>query len=233
MNQEEVTAIFEKQAATYDEKWSQLAPINGALHLLSASILDHLPSVAHVLCVGAGTGNEILFLADQFPDWHFTAVEPSAAMLAVLQERAEEEGISWRCTFHCGYLDSLPEGEPFDAATAFLVSQFILDRNVRTKFFQSIAARLRPGAVLVSSDLAGDLDSPDGQSLLETWMRVMSSGGLSTRETEKMREVYRRDVAVLPPAEVQDIITSAGLDAPVLFLQAGMIHAWHSKKARG
>lgn len=231
MNQDEVTAIFDQQAASYDEKWSRLAPINAALHLLTSAVLSPLPDAAHVLCVGAGTGSEILYLADQFPNWHFTAVEPSAAMLAVLQDRAEEAGISWRCTFHCGYLDSLPEDGPFDAATAFLVSQFIMDRGARIKFFQGMADRLRPGAVLVSSDLAGDLASPEGRSLLETWMHVMKGGGLSAQETGKMREVYSRDVAVLPPTEVQNIITSGGFDAPVLFYQAGMIHAWHAKRA--
>jgi tRNA (cmo5U34)-methyltransferase len=210
MHQEEITALFDQQAASYDEKWSRLAPLNGALHLLTSAVLAPLPETARILCVGAGTGNEILHLAEDFPDWEFTAVEPSAAMLAELEDRAEEAGISWRCTLHNGYLDSLPTGEPFDAATSFLVSQFILERDVRTKFFRSIADRLRPGAVLISSDLAGDLASPEGRSLLETWMHVMKGGGLTAQEAEKMREVYSRDVAVLPP---------------------GMIHAWHSKRA--
>lgn len=232
MQKEEITAIFDQQAATYDQKWSELAPINSALHLLTAAVLVELPAEANILCVGVGTGTEILYLAKKFPGWSFTAVEPSNPMLEVFRHRATEAGIVSRCTFHAGYLDSLrPATEPFDAATAFLVSQFILDRQERAKFFQGIAGRLRPGGILVSSDLAGDLNAPDCQDLLNVWFTLMKGNGVSTEEAEKMREAYTRDVAVLPPQEVREIIMGGGLELPVLFFQTGLIHAWYSKRA--
>jgi tRNA (cmo5U34)-methyltransferase len=236
MQNDKIIEIFNQTAATYDQKWSRLAPINNALHLLTSSILSELPEMARILCVGAGTGAEILSLARTFPGWHFTAVEPSAPMLDVFRRRADEEGISSRCVFHSGYLDFLPPAEPFDAATAFLVSQFIQERDVRSKFFQSIAGRLRPEGVLVSSDLAADLSAAaDQPGLLEIWFQVMSgSGNLSQPdEIAKMREAYTRDVAVLPPSEVSEIITRGGFDSPVLFFQAGMIHAWCAKRSAG
>lgn len=233
MQKEEITAIFDKQAASYDQQWRKMAAINGALHLLTSTVLSELPAKANILCVGAGTGAEILYLAQKFPEWHFTAVEPSVAMLDVFRRRAEEEGISSRCVFHAGYLDSLPSNGTFDAATAFLVSQFILERPVRSQFFQSIAERLGPAGMLVSSDLAGDLATPDCRDLLGVWFRVMSdSGALPSPEAlARMREAYSRDVAVLPPQDVRDIITRGGFDSPVLFFQAGMIHAWYAKRS--
>lgn len=233
MQQEEITALFDKQAASYDQQWSKLAPINDALHLLTRAVLSDLPPKAKILCVGAGTGTEILYLAQTFPDWHFTAVEPSTAMLDVFRRRAEEQGISSRCVFHPGYLDSLPAGEPFDAATAFLVSHFIQERQVRSAFFQSIAERLSPAGSLISSDLAGDLTASACQNLLDVWFRVMSGSGTlpSAEAITHMREAYRRDVAILPPQDVRDIIMRAGFDAPVQFFQAGMIHAWYAKRS--
>ena len=231
MKQEEITALFDKQAPAYDQQWSRLAPINGALHLLTSAVLSQLPATAHILCVGAGTGAEVLALAERFPEWRFTAVEPSTAMLDVFRRRAEEQGIASRCIFHPGYLDSLPPHGPFDAATAFLVSQFILEPPARVTFFQSIAQRLHPDGTLVSSDLAGDVAAADCQDLLEVWFRVMSGGGTSPEGIVKMREAYRRDVAVLPPRDVADIIALAGFDSPVLFFQAGMIHAWYAKRS--
>lgn len=233
MHQEEITAVFDQQASSYDEKWSRLAPINGTLHLLTDAVLASLPPTAHILCVGAGTGAEILHLAQKFPEWHFTAVEPSAAMLAVFRSRAEEQGISSRCTFHPGYLDSLPSDDAFDAATAFLVSQFILDRHVRAKFFRDIADRLRPEGILLISDLSGDLSTAEDQSLLEVWIHLLKGGGISPEEAGRMREAYKRDVAVLPPAEVRSIITSGGFDSPIPFFQAGLIHAWYAKRSSG
>jgi tRNA (cmo5U34)-methyltransferase len=233
MRQEEITALFDKQASSYDQQWSRMAPINQALHLLTSTVLSELPPNAKILCVGAGTGAEILSLAQTFPEWHFTAVEPSTPMLDVFRRRAEEHGISSRCMFHAGYLDTLPSTGSFDAATAFLVSQFILERHARAMFFQSIAERLCPAGVLVSSDLAGDLAATDSQALLDVWFRVMTgSGALPSPEAiERMREAYRRDVAVLPPGDVRDIIALGGFASPVLFFQAGMIHAWYAKRS--
>ena len=233
MQQEEITALFDKQASSYDQQWSKMAPINDALHLLTSAVLSELPPQAHILCVGAGTGAEMLYLAQKFPEWQFTAVEPSTAMLDVLQRRAEEHGISARCVFHGGYLDSLPSNDSFDGATAFLVSQFIMERHLRSQFFASIAERLRPEGILLSSDLAGDVAATDCQNLLDVWFRVMTgSGALASPEgIKRMREAYRRDVAVLPPRDVRDIITHGGFDAPVLFFQAGMIHAWYAQRS--
>jgi tRNA (cmo5U34)-methyltransferase len=233
MQPADITALFDKQASSYDQQWSHMAPINAALHLLTSAVLGELPPKAHILCVGAGTGAEILYLAQKFPAWHFTAVEPSTAMLDIFRRRAEEQGITSRCVFHPGYLESLPSTDAFDAATAFLVSHFILDRHVRSQFFQRIAERLRPTGIFVSSDLAGDVAATNEQNLLDIWFRVMTgSGALPSPEgIERMREAYRRDVAVLPPKDVHDIITHGGFDAPVLFFQAGMIHAWYTKRS--
>lgn len=236
MQKEKITEIFDRQASTYDQKWSRLAPINNALHLLTGTVLSELPQTARILCVGAGTGTEILYLAAKFPGWQFTAVEPSVAMLEVFRRRAEEHGILSRCVLHAGYLDSLPPGDPFDAATSFLVSQFILEGDARSGFFQGIAARLRPEGMLVSSDLACDLSAgTDQPGLLEVWLRVMSEGGAlpNPAEIARMREAYQRDVAVLPPGEVRGIIARGGFAPPVLFFQAGMIHAWYAHRSSG
>lgn len=86
-----------------------------------------------------GTGSELIYLAQRFPQWHFTAVEPSAPMLDVCRRRVEACGIASRCVFHEGYLDSLPGSGAFDAATSLLVSHFILERGARSNFFRAIA----------------------------------------------------------------------------------------------
>src|SRR5581483_11546369 len=109
-------AFFNQNVADkYDQQAARLAPLREALHLLMGAIFSDLPIEARVLCVGAGTGLELLYLAERFPQWHFTAVEPSAPMLEVCRRRAAESGIASRCVFHEGYLDSLPSSEAFDA----------------------------------------------------------------------------------------------------------------------
>jgi tRNA (cmo5U34)-methyltransferase len=225
-------AFGPEHAAAYDQRYAKLAPMRDALHLLTSAVLADLPAEARILCVGAGTGAELIYLAEKFPQWRFAVVEPSAPMLEVCRRKAEACGITSRCVFHEGYLDSLPPAPAFDAATALLVSQFILAPEARVGFFRTIAARLKPGGYLVSADLASDLTSANYQSLLEVWLRLMRETGSSPEQLEKLRDAYGRDVAVLPLEQVNAIIASGGFDTPVLFLQTCLIHAWYARSSK-
>jgi tRNA (cmo5U34)-methyltransferase len=229
---EEISVAFDREhAAKYDQRFEKLAAMRDALHLLISAAFADLPTDARVLCVGAGTGHELLYLAQKFPRWRFVAVEPSASMLEVCRRKAEACGIASRCTFHEGYLDSLPLSDLFDAATSLLVSQFIVAPEARAAFFRGIAARLRPRGYLASADLASDTTSDTYQRLLDVWLRLMRETGSPFEQIEKLRVTYGRDVAVLPPQQVSAIISSAGFSEPTLFLQTVLIHAWYAQKA--
>jgi tRNA (cmo5U34)-methyltransferase len=226
------TAFGQAHAAAYDQRFAKLAPLRDALHLLISAIFADLPAEARILCVGAGTGHELLYLAQKFPQWRFSVVEPSAPMLEVCRRKSEECGIMARCFFHEGYLESLPPSAPFDAATSLLVSQFILTSDARAGFFNSIALRLRPGGYLASADLASDTTSATYQSLLDVWLRLMRETGSPPEQLERLRVIYGTEVAVLPVDQVSSIIASSGFETPVLFLQTCLIHAWYAQKLK-
>ena len=226
MDRAQLESTFDRQAESYDQQWARLAAFRDGIHLLLASLFAGLPQGARLLCVGAGTGAEVHFLASQFPTWRFVAVEPSAGMVGAGQRRAEQHGYADRCTFHNGYLDSLPDSGLFDGATCLLVSQFILDPGERSMLFAAIAGRLKSGGILASSDLASDVQSERYQSLLEVWLRTMAAANLSPERVQQMRDAYARDVSILPPKTVEAIIASGGFESPVQFYQAGLIHAW-------
>ncbi len=230
MDQEEIRALFDQQAAGYDAQWEKTRPIRECLYLLLGAAFADLPDEASVLCVGLGTGQELAHLAQARPGWRFTAVEPSGEMLRRCRALAEREGFAGRCVFHEGYLDSLPEAGPFDAATCFLVSQFLLDRGERVGFFRGIAQRLRPGGLLASTDLAADIDSSEYAVLLQAWARMMAAADVAPEAIERMRRAYGQDVAVLPPAGVEAILREGGFPLPVRFFQAGLIHGWLSRR---
>lgn len=231
MQPEEIKEIFDQQASGYDQQWARMASINNGLYFLLESVFAELAEDAHILCVGAGTGKELIYLARKFPHWQFTVVEPSGAMLDVCRQKVEEEGMTSRCIFQEGYLNSLPDSDLHDAATCFLVSQFILDLSERTRFFSEIGARLKPGGLLASADLASDVESAEYEVLLHAWMNMMSAADITPEAIDRMRKAYANDVGVLPPAKVASIIRSGGFELPVQFFQAGLIHAWLSKRA--
>jgi tRNA (cmo5U34)-methyltransferase len=151
-------------------------------------------------------------------------------MLEVCRARAAAEGFESRCAFHEGYVESLPDDEKHHGATCLLVSQFILSPEARTGLFRDIAARLVPGGILASTDLASDRESRDYEQLLVPWFRMMSQSGMQPEAVERMRKAYAHDVAVLPAARVAAIIQAGGFEAPVQFYQAGLIHGWISRR---
>lgn len=230
MEQQALDTLFDKQAAGYDAQWARMAPIRESLHFLLETVFADLPDDARLLCVGAGTGAEIAHLAKRFPRWRFLALDPAPAMIARCRERAERDGFADRCEFHHGLVDTLPDVAGFDGATCFLVSQFILDRDARTRFFADIGKRLRPGGLLAWADLAWDTEAPDYPAMLRLWMRTMSGAGLDDAAIEGVRAAYAKDVAILPPDRVAALVADAGFDAPLRFHQAGMIHGWCARR---
>ncbi len=229
MRERETKKIFNKDTtASYDNDREKLAPIKNALHLCIRMLGLKLPPDSRVLCVGVGTGEELIYLAEAFPSWQFTAVEPSSAMLEVCRQRVEERGFSSRCNFHEGYLGSLPDSDAFNMATSILVSHFIVDKKERIKYFTEISSKLHPGSYMVNADLASDMSTSEYESLLEVWLNMHDYAGMPVRV-----ESFGDKVAMLPAVEVEEIVRSSGFETPVQFFQTLLIHAWFSKVKSG
>lgn len=218
----------EEAAALYDERFARLAPLRDAMQLATRMVFSELPEQAHILCVGAGTGAEALMLGDAYPGWRFTLVEPAGAMLAVARKKCEAAGLTSRCTFHEGFLESLPPGPEFDGATAILVSQFLTDPPQRQEFFRGIAQRLSPGGLFVSADLSGDSANKD--KVLQIWLKLMEHNGANAEQVAGYLEAYNRDFACSDTDQVEALITGAGFEPPVRFLQAVLIQAWSTRR---
>lgn len=233
MNQDELKAVFDKQASGYEEQQKKLAPVHDGLYFQLEWIFSELPQAARILCVGLGSGAELSYLASRFPSWRFTAVEPSGAMLDVCRQKAEKEGFISRCTFHEGYLESLPDIEFHDAATCFMVSQFILDNKERSNFFREISNRLKHNGILVSADLSSSVGTPEYEALLKVWVSMLHAAKLPADAIEKTHLAWAKDVSILPPDDVKSIIERGGFNLPVQFYQSGFVHAWFSKRLPG
>lgn len=224
-----VAAFSQGHASSYDDQWKKLAPIMSGMHFLMRILLKDLPKDAHILCVGAGTGAEIMALANVFPDWRFTAVEPAGAMLNEFKAKAERAGITSRCTFHEGFLNTLPESEKFDAATAILVSQFMFLKDNRINFFEEIRDRLKPGAFFISADLATPENDELFENLKDFWARALMFADFSEEKARAATQGWKVSVSVIKPLEISELISSAGFLKPTIFYQSLFIHAWYSR----
>jgi len=61
----------------------------------------------------------------------------------------------------------------------------------------------------------------------------MTGQGVSAERLERARFAYAKDVAILAPATVASVIEAGGFEPPVQFFQAGLLHAWFSRRGSG
>lgn len=221
--------FFSKEASlSYDEKNRKLAPIAECLHFLIRLLLKELPPHARVLCVGVGTGAEILSLAQAFPEATFVGVDPSASMLEVCRERLRAAGILHRCELRQGYVQDVPVDPAFDAALSVLVAHFV-PRAERLGFFRAMSQRVRADGFLVNAEISFDLDSPEFPAMLKNWQEVQSLMGGTPESLAALPHVLRNVLCVLPPSETEGLLRQSGVSQPIRFFQAFMICGWYGK----
>jgi tRNA (cmo5U34)-methyltransferase len=221
----------EKLAKQYDERNGRLAPISDSLHFLMRLILEDRPTDSKVLSVGAGTGADILALADAFPGWSFVAVDPSLSMLNVCRERMKSAGLLDRCEFVHGFAHDLPVEREFDLAAALLVGHFVKHQD-RPSFYRGIVDRLRVGGCFLNAEISFDLGSETYPSMLRNWQAVQRLMGATDESLKAVPQQLREVLTVLSPDEVDAMLVDSGIGTPVKFFQAFMISAWYGVKTR-
>lgn len=217
-----------EMADAYDRRNSALTDISNCLHFLVRLVLANLRDDARILCVGVGTGAEILSLAAAYPGWSFVGIDPSEEMLAVGRQRLGEAGVLHRCELLHGYAADAPR-EGFDAAVSLLVAHFV-KRDERQAFYSAIHDRLRQDGVFVSAEISGDLDAPAFPAVLEDWKQVQILMGATPDSLANLSRMMREVLGVLGPAETEALWEAGGFPRPVPFFQAFMIRGWHATK---
>lgn len=220
---------FTNTANAYDEKNRQLAPIADNMHFLIRLILRNAPARSRVLCVGVGTGAEILSLSKTFPEWTFVGVDPSIGMLNVCRERLEAAGVMNRCELVHGYVHDVLQGENFDIAMSILVAHFV-KREDRLNFYQAMSGRLRPGGTLINTEISFDLNSEGFPPMLKNWEAVQALMGATPESIANLPKVLREMLSVISPSETESLLRQSGVPLPVQFFQAFMICGWFGKK---
>jgi len=220
----------EDMAAAYDERNSKLAPVADIMHFHIRLVLKDLPPRARILCVGVGTGAEILSLSREHPQWTFVGVDPSAPMLEVCRKRLKDAGVMDRSELVHGYVQDVPNEETFDAVLSIFVAHFVA-RADRPDFYRNIAQRLKTGGYFVSTEISLDMDAPEFPLMLENWRHVQELLGSTPESLQSLPTMLRETLCVLSPAETESLLRSNGFPVPVRFYQAFAIHGWYGKKS--
>ncbi len=208
-------------AGSYVLETPRKVPGLADLHrMVTLLVAERAPADAHVLVVGAGGGLEIRAMAEARPDWRFTGVDPSSAMLDVARQTTS--ACAERTQFILGRAIDAPPG-PFDAAVCLLTLHF-LDRDERLETLQEIGRRLRPGGTLV----AAHHTAVGGEA--EAWLRLSAAfAGGASGDPEKAAasaRVMAGQLPLLSPEGEEDLFRDAGFLHPALFYAAFSFRGW-------
>lgn len=231
MSKQDASQFFDKKSSdSYDTRFKKIGAITDNLHLLIGIVLDGLPENANILCIGVGTGTEIITLAQTHPGWTFTGVDPAESMLDIAHEKVKAAGLENRCTLVHGYVSDVGSEENFDAALCLLVTHFLKTQPERQAIFDAMAARLKKGGTLITADITGDMVTPEFQAIFETWKTMHKFAGAAEDKLEKIRDDLQNHVSVLPPAAIEAFYRNSGFSLPVAFFQSLLIRAWYARK---
>ncbi|WP_077146727.1 class I SAM-dependent methyltransferase [Sphingopyxis sp. KK2] len=207
--------------ARYADGPRRFVPGFDALHRMTGILLaERVPDDAHIL--GAGGGLELRALADAFPGWTFTGVDPAPAMLGLAAQTLGAH--AHRAALVEGYIDDAPEG-PFDGAVCLLTLHF-LAAGERIRTAAEIRRRLKPGAPFV----AAHGSFPQGEGERDRWLDRYASyaiaSGADPEQTAGARTAVAQHVAMLSPDADEAVLRDAGFTGVEQFYAAFTWRGW-------
>lgn len=224
MSKEAMVQIFDDMGGdVYDKNNSLFFPVHQNLQFLMQLILKDLPHNARILCVGVGTGADIIDLAKANQEWTFVGLDPAASMLKKCDEKLQFEGLGERCQLYHGYLGDYKETERFDAVLCLYVMHFIKDMNERAQMYRDMAKYTKAGGRLITAEICVDLKSHDYPSLLENWKTMHGLAGAPKEKLAGMSSVIEEQLAVLSPQQTQAMISESGFENPASFFRSFLI----------
>lgn len=198
--EDRVCAAFADPAhvARYAEGPRRFVPgIEGLYRMTGVLLAERVPRNAHVLVLGAGGGLELSALAQAYPGWTFTGIDPSAEMLG-LAERTLGPLMS-RVTLIEGLIDDAPEG-PFDAAVCLLTLHF-LDRDERIETIREVHRRLRADAPFVAAHSSFPQGEAERSQWLSRYFAYAVASGSDPAMTEKARASIEANLNLFSPED--------------------------------
>jgi tRNA (cmo5U34)-methyltransferase len=214
------TAFGAAHARSYAEGPPRHVPGFASLHRMTSMLLaERVPAQGRILVLGAGGGLELKALANDYPDWSFDGVDPSADMLDVARSIAAPHMA--RITLHQGYIESAPQG-PFDGAVCLLTLHFV-PREQRMHTLREIHRRLLPGAPFVVAHISFAQSEPE-RSL---WIaRHVAFGGTDPTNAESARQAIGSRLSVLSPEDDEAMLRAAGFSDVSLFYAGLSFRGW-------
>ena len=199
----------------YDVHIRKLIPGYEVVHQqIQALLKTYVNEHAHVLIVGCGTGYELGYLLQLFPNWSFTATDLSATMLDKAKHYIQPLDALHRVEFVLADVDQLKTDSIYDAALSILVTHFVPYAH-KPEFFKAIVSRLKQQGVFIGFDLT-EMNTDQERGMLQ---HICEANGLSTAQSSAMLNRLADDFYPLSEQETFEQLSSAGFASVQRFTQ--------------
>ena len=199
----------------YDVHIRKLIPGYEVVHQqIQALLKTYVNEHAHVLIVGCGTGYELGYLLQLFPNWSFTATDLSATMLDKAKQYIQPLDALHRVEFALADVDQLKTEQTYDAALSILVTHFVPYAQ-KLNFFKAIDSRLKQHGVFIGFDLTV-MKTDQERGMLQ---HICEANGLSTAQSTAMLSRLADDFYPLSEQETFEQLSLAGFGSVQRFTQ--------------
>ena len=207
----------------YDAHIRKLIPGYELIHLQVHAVLkSYVSTQAKILVVGCGTGYELQYLAEQFPHWSFTAIDPAANMIDKAKQHIADLGLCSRIQFVQGDTSVLKQvDENFDVALAILVSHFV-PVDAKAQFLKDIANHLSSTGLCLSYELMEISNTKQLQAL----KNLSLATGLTEKQAQLMTDRIEQDFALISVDEMSALYLQAGFKRVENFAQVLNYHGF-------
>lgn len=202
-----------------------------ACHAIGANLL--VATLGHrgtrdILVVGAGgTGSDVMAAGRVGSDWTFTAVDPSARMLALAEEAYEMARLRDRVTTIVGETADITGAKTFDAAICIGVLHHLPGDRAKLALLTDIAGRLPAGAPMLLASNRGAY----GQNPLFTraWReRWVQEGATLEEASARLDKIMAGADPAGSDIAMAALLTRAGFGCPQLYFSSLFWGAWIS-----
>jgi len=202
-----------------------LPSYDSMLRLIQTFYRSTLHEHAEMLIVGAGSGNEILQLADGRPHWSFTGIDPSESMLDIAKERLRS--LPNDLSFYQGtLLDTHLPAIKFDAASCVLVLHFIQRYEDKLSTLKEIWNQLKPGAPFVLVSKYGRPGTIETELQFDLWRSYwLQHTKLSVADVAEMEKSIRA-LSFMAEEDILTLLQEAGFIKPARFFATTLFGGW-------
>ena len=207
-------------ATEYDDNIGKTMPFYDMFHANTIALVEVVRQEPQTwLDAGCGTGTLVAKASEHFEQTRFIRADPSAAMLALAQEKLEDKN----CQFVSGGTEELNlASESLDVITGILANHDYSSLEKKRLAVENCFRMLRPGGIYINFESFKPASERGLQIALECWPRAQLARGKKEEAVEKYLSRCGTEFFPVSIDTHVQLLKESGLSVVEIFWLSGM-----------